>query len=49
MQDRGFYVACEQSDAIGFSITLVYVKDEKDLQFSIMIGNLTFAIGYVFE
>ena len=46
--EKGFYIAGEESEAFGFSIALVYIKDEKDLQLSIMIGNYNIAIGYIF-
>lgn len=46
---KGFYLAFEETeDIIGVSVTLVYNRASKDLQLSIMLGDTTLAIGYVF-
>ena len=46
--NKGFYIACEETNAFGFSFAIVYLKDEKDFQISMMIGSLNLAIGYIF-
>lgn len=49
MRDKGFYYAFEiNEDEIGFSITCSFHKQEKDLQFSILILDMAFAIGWTF-
>lgn len=44
---RDFFAARE-AEEIGFSIALVYIPQEKDLQFSIMLGSYMVAIGWIF-
>lgn len=39
MREKGFYIAEREAEEIGFSIALVYIPQEKDLQFSIMFGS----------
>ena len=46
--DKGFYIAARQEEVYRLSIALVYIKEEKDIQLSLMIGDLMLAIGYVF-
>lgn len=48
MKDKGFYFAMREDDVIGFGITLVYLKTEKDFQIAIQFLDMTMAIGYVF-
>lgn len=45
---KGFFMASEKVDAIGFSVAIVYLEDVKELQFCIHIGNIANAIGYAF-
>ena len=46
--EKGFYIACEETEAFGFSFAIVYLTNEKDFQISMMIGSLNIAIGYTF-
>ena len=46
MERNGFYFAYRTTDEIGFSVALVYMPEEKGVQFSIMIGCLMLAVGY---
>lgn len=48
MRRTGFYITAQEAEEIGFSVALVYIPQEKDIQFSIMIGNYIVAIGYTF-
>lgn len=48
MREKGLYFAAREAEEIGFSIALVYIPQEKDLQFSIMFGNYMVAIGWTF-
>lgn len=45
---KGLYITAVEAEEIGFSVALVYIPQERDLQFSIMIGNYLVAIGYTF-
>ena len=45
---NGFYVAYKQEETYGFSIALVFIKENKDIQLSIQIFDLMLAIGYEF-
>ena len=45
---KGFYIACEETEAYGISFNIVYIPREKDFQISLMLGNLNIAIGYTF-
>ena len=45
---KGFYIACEETEAYGVSFNIVYIPREKDFQISLMLGNLNIAIGYTF-
>ena len=49
MKNKGFYIAMKEDDVIGFGITMVYMKAEKDFQLAIQFLDVTMAIGYVFE
>lgn len=46
--DKGFYIAVNEAEEFGISVSFVYIPQENDIQFSIMIGNLMLAIGYSF-
>lgn len=48
MREKGLYFAAMEAEEIGFSIALVYIPQEKDLQFSIMFGSYMVAIGWTF-
>lgn len=48
MGEKGLYFAEREAEEIGFSIALVYIPQEKDLQFSIMLGSYMVAIGWTF-
>lgn len=48
MREKGLYFAAREVEEIGFSIALVYIPQEKDLQFSIMFGSYMVAIGWTF-
>ena len=48
MTEKGFYVAMKEEPVFGLGVALVYMKEEKDLQFSITFLDMTMAIGYVF-
>lgn len=48
MKGQGFYIATQEREEFGFSVALVYSPDEKDIQFSIMLGSYMIAIGYTF-
>lgn len=48
MREKGLYFAAGEAEEIGFSIALVYIPQEKDLQFSIMFGSYMVAIGWTF-
>ena len=48
MREKGLYFAVREAEVIGFSIALVYIPQEKDLQFSIMFGSYMVAIGWTF-
>lgn len=48
MREKGLYFAARKAEEIGFSIAMVYIPEERDLQFSIMIGSLMLAIGWTF-
>ena len=48
MREKGHYFAAREAEEIGFSIALVYIPQEKDLQFSIMFGSYMVAIGWTF-
>lgn len=48
MREKGLYFAAREAEEIGFSIVLVYIPQEKDLQFSIMFGSYMVAIGWTF-
>ena len=48
MREKGLYFAAREAKEIGFSIALVYIPEERDLQFSMMIGSLMLAIGWTF-
>lgn len=48
MGEKGIYFAAREAEEIGFSIALVYIPQEKDLQFSIMLGSYMVAIGWTF-
>lgn len=48
MREKGFYIAAEERNEKGFSIAVVYVPEEKDIQLSIMIGSYMLAVGYIF-
>lgn len=48
MREKGFYIAEREAEEIGFSIALVCIPQEKDLQFSIMFGSYMVAIGWTF-
>ena len=48
MGGNGFYFAFRQEPVYGFSIALVYIKENKDLQFSIQLFDLMLAVGYEF-
>ena len=45
---KGFYIACEETEAYGISFNIVYIPREKDFKISLMLGNLNIAIGYTF-
>lgn len=49
MKNKGFYIATQEDDVIGFGITFVYMKAEKDFQIAVQFLDMTMAIGYVFE
>ena len=46
--EKGFYIAADEREEIGFSIGLVYMPERKDLQLTIMIGSYMVAVGCVF-
>lgn len=48
MREKGLYFVAREAEEIGFSIALVYIPQEKDLQFSIMFGSYMVAIGWTF-
>lgn len=48
MREKGLYFAAREAEETGFSIALVYIPQEKDLQFSIMFGSYMVAIGWTF-
>lgn len=48
MREKGLYFAAREAEEIGFSTALVYIPQEKDLQFSIMFGSYMVAIGWTF-
>lgn len=48
MREKGFYIAAEERNEKGLSVAVVYAPEEKDIQFSIMIGSYMVAIGYTF-
>ena len=48
MREKGLYFAAREAEEIGFCIALVYIPQEKDLQFSIMFGSYMVAIGWTF-
>lgn len=48
MREKGLYFAAREAEEIGLSIALVYIPQEKDLQFSIMFGSYMVAIGWTF-
>ena len=48
MREKGLYFAAREAEEIGLSIALVYIPQEKDLQFSIMLGCYMVAIGWTF-
>ena len=48
MREKGLYFEAREAEEIGFSIALVYIPQEKDLQFSIMFGSYMVAIGWTF-
>ncbi len=45
---KGFYVAVEESEAIGISLAFVYNAEMKDFQIAILFGCYMFAVGYTF-
>ena len=49
MGEKGLYFAAREAEEIGFSIALVYIPQEKDLQFSIMLGSYMVAMGGHFK
>lgn len=40
MEERGFYFTAEEREEFGISVALVWEPTEKDLQLSIMLGNI---------
>lgn len=48
MREKGLYFAAREAEEIGFSVALVYIPQERDLQFSIMFGSYMIAIGWTF-
>ena len=48
MREKGLYFAAREAEEIGLSIALVYIPQEKDLQFSIMLGSYMVAIEWTF-
>lgn len=48
MSGKGFYFAYRQEPVYGFSIAFVYIKENRDLQFSMQIFDLVLAVGYEF-
>lgn len=45
---KGFYCVYEFRDEVGFTFSVVYCKENNDLQVSLQIGALAVAIGYDF-
>lgn len=48
MREKGLYFTAREAEEIGFSIALVYIPQERDLQFSVMFGSYMVAIGWTF-
>ena len=48
METTGLWFSVEMADAIGLSLAIVWMPEEKDFQISLLIGYLFLAIGYTF-
>jgi hypothetical protein len=46
--NKGFYIACEEQEFYGLAFAMGYIPANKDFQITLMLGNLSVAVGYTF-